>query len=524
MTYKEELYNCTYQSCKDYESKYKHIGKPYERKEAMEKVTGRARYTFDMEVPGMLYAKVLHSPHARARIISIDTSKAKALPGVKAILTGDDLDLLVGLYMQDKWVLAKGETRYQGEAVAAVAATSEVLAEQAIALIEVEYEVLEPVVGLDKALAADILVHENIAEINHVEGVFFPQPNSNIASLNRSKRGDLDKGFAEADHILENEFSLPAVAHVPIETHVAIAQYDPFTGRIKIISSAQSPFALRQMLAATLNIKESDIEIQVPYVGGAFGGKAGIHLEPLLCLLSRAAGGAPVKLKLTREQEFNYMATRAAMRGKVKSGVKDDGTIVATDIVYDWDSGAYADYGVNVGKTAVYGGLGPYDIENAAIISNTIYTNKVFSTAYRGFGHLETLWTVERQVDILSQKLGIDPYEFRMKNLLRPGDLTMTGELMTASTGSPIDCLQAAVKEIGWKGRKTEAEREAEWKTGKVRGTGFAMVQKAPAMPPNAASSIIMQLQGDGHVKVMVGGIDYGQGLMTAVSQITAQE
>ena len=212
-------------------------------------------------------------------------------------------------------MLAKGETRYQGEAVAAVAATSEALAEQAIALIEIEYEVLEAVVGLDKALEADVLVHENIAEINHVEGVFFPQPNSNIASLNRRKKGDLDKGFAEADHILENEFSLPAVAHVPIETHVAIAQYDPFTGRIKIISSAQSPFALRQMLAATLNIKESDIEIQVPYVGGAFGGKAGIHLEPLLCLLSRAAGGAPVKLKLTREQEFNYMATRAAMRG-----------------------------------------------------------------------------------------------------------------------------------------------------------------------------------------------------------------
>jgi CO/xanthine dehydrogenase Mo-binding subunit len=230
------------------------------------------------------------------------------------------------------------------------------------------------------------------------------------------------------------------------------------------------------MLASTLGIKESDIEVQVPYVGGAFGGKAGIHLEPLICLLSREAGGAPVKLKLNREQEFNYMATRAAMRGKIRTGVKNDGTMVAADIVYDWDSGAYADYGVNVGKTAVYGGLGPYEIENASIVSRTIYTNKVYSTAYRGFGHLETLWTVERQVDILSQKLGIDPYEFRMKNLLKAGDLTMTGELVTPSTGSPIDCLQAAVKEIGWTGRKSEAEREREWKTGKVRGTGFAMV------------------------------------------------
>lgn len=212
MTHKEELYNCTYQSCKDYKSNYKHIGKPYERKDAMEKVTGSARYAFDAEVPGMLHAKVLHSPYARAKIVSVDCSKAKALPGVKAVLTGDDSDLLVGLYMEDKWVFAKGETRYQGEAVAAVAATTGAIAEEAVSLIEVEYEVLEPVVGLDKALEADILVHENIAEINHVEGVFFPQPDSNIASLNKSRRGDLETGFAEADHILENEFSLPAVA------------------------------------------------------------------------------------------------------------------------------------------------------------------------------------------------------------------------------------------------------------------------------------------------------------------------
>lgn len=519
-----ELDHCTYQAHGDYQSSYKHVGQPYVRKDAVEKVTGQARYAFDLEVPGMLYAKTVHSPHARARIVSIDTSKARELVGVKAVVTGEDADITVGLYMQDKLAIATGETRYQGEVVAAVAATTEAIAEQAISLIKVEYEVLEPVRNLDDALEAKILVHEDIAEIKHIEGVFFPQPDSNIASLNKSLKGDPQKALKEADLVLENEFTLPAVAHVPLETHVAIVQADPYSNRIRIWTSAQSPFALRQLMAHSFGVKESDIEVHIPFVGGGFGGKAGIHLEPLVTLLSRASGGAPVKLRMTREQEFNYLPTRAGMRGKIKTGVLKDGTIIGSDIVYDWDSGAYADYGVNVGKTAVYGGLGPYDVDHVSIVSNTIYTNKVFSTAYRGFGHLETLWTVERQMDILSQKLGIDPYEFRMKNMLQPGDTTVTGELVTRSTGCPSDCLSAVVKEIGWTGRKSEEDRQREWKTGKVRGKGFAMIQKAPAMPPNTATAVVMQMSGDGHVKIMIGAIDYGQGALTAIAQIAAQE
>jgi len=163
-------------------------------------------------------------------------------------------------------------------------------------------------------------------------------------------------------------------------------------------------------------------------------------------------------------------------------------------------------------------------VDNASIDSKTIYTNKVFSTAYRGFGHLETHWSIERQIDILSQKLGIDPYDFRMMNLLEPGAETMSGEEITESSGSPKDCLTAVVKEIGWTGRKTEEERQREWKTGKVRGKGFAMLQKAPAMPANTASSVIMQINGDGHVKMMIGAVDIGQGAITALAQIAAQE
>lgn len=503
---------------------YKHIGKPYDRKEAQEKVTGQAMYVHDMELPGMLHAKCVHSPYAHARIISIDTSAASALPGVKAVVTGKDAPYRVGLYMIDKNLIAVDRVRYQGEIVAAVAAEDEVTAELAVSLIKVEYEPLPIVHDVDEALAAEILVHDQLHTYEYMAGVFFPQKGTNIASWNRTLKGDVKKGFEDADFIIENEMSVPAVGHVPMETHVTIAQADPFTNKVKIWSSAQSPFAVRNLLAKCLGIDKSDVHVIVPYIGGGFGGKAGIHLEPFVTVLSRAANGRPVKLKATREEEFNLLPTRAGMRSRFKTGVKKDGTITAMEIYHDWDSGAYADYGVNVGKTAVYSGAGPYIVPNVELHSRTIYTNKVFSTAYRGFGHLETHWAVERHMDYIAQQLNLDPYDLRMKNLLRPGETTISGELIYESTGSPIDCLEAVVKEIGWTGRKTEEERLQEMKTGKVRGKGFAMLQKAPAMPSYTSTAAIMQMDEDGHVKIMIGAVDMGQGANTIMAQIAAEE
>ncbi len=503
---------------------YRHIGQPYDRKDAQEKVTGQAMYVHDMELPGMLHAKCLHSPHAHAEIISIDTSAAEALPGVKAVVTGKDAPYRVGLYMVDKNLIASDRVRYQGEIVAAVAAEDEVTAERAVSLIKVEYKPLPIIHDVDEALEAKILVHENLHTYEYMEGVFFPQKGTNIASWNRTLKGDVKKGFEEADFIIENELSVPAVAHVPMETHVTIAQADPYSKKVKIWSSAQSPFAVRQLLAKSLGIDKSDVHVIVPYIGGGFGGKAGIHLEPFVTVLSRAANGRPVKLKATREEEFNLLPTRAGMRSRFKTGVKKDGTITAMEIYHDWDSGAYADYGVNVGKTAVYSGAGPYIVPNVELHSRTIYTNKVFSTAYRGFGHLETHWAVERHMDYIAQQLNIDPYELRMKNLLRAGATTISGELIYESTGNPIDCLNAVVKEIGWTGRKTDEERALEMKTGKLRGKGFAMLQKAPAMPSYTSTAAIMQMNEDGHVKVMIGAVDMGQGANTIMAQIAAEE
>jgi CO/xanthine dehydrogenase Mo-binding subunit len=505
------------------DKEYRHIGKSSDRVEALEKVTGQAVYTYDMELPGMLYAKCLYSPYARAEIVSIDVSEAKALPGVKAVLLGDDIPYLVGLYMVDKRILARGTVRYQGEPVAAVAAVDEKTAELAVSKIKIEYKQLPSIQTIDESLEGKILVHEDINDLEYIKGVFFPQPDSNIASWNSTIKGDIKKGFDEADLIVENELTLPAVAHVPMETHVAIAQADTYTNKIKIWSSTQSPFGVRALLAKALHISTADIQVIVPYVGGAFGGKAGIHLEPLVTVLSRACKGRPVKLTATREEEFNQLPTRAGMRGRIKTGVKKDGKITAVEIYYDWDSGAYADYGVNVGKAATYSGAGPYEVPNLELHSRTLYTNKVFSTAYRGFGHLETHWVVERQMDLVAQKLGMDPYEFRKANILIPGSHTISGELISENSGRPDECLEAVAKEIGWTGYHSEEERKQNLNTGKLRGKGIACLQKAPAMPPYTSTSAIMQMDDDGNIRIMIGIIDMGQGTNTVMAQIAAE-
>lgn len=504
-------------------NEFRHIGKGYDRADALDKVTGREVYTNDIKLPGMLYAKVLHSPYARARIVSLDTSEAEALDGVAAVLTGKDTNHRYGVYLKDKRIIAGPITNYQGEVIAAVAAETEAIAEKAISLLKVEYEELPAVLTIDDALESDIIANEAINDLDG-KGVFFPQKDSNIASWNQNIHGDVEKAFEGSYLVVENEFYLPACAHVPIETHVAIAQADPYTDRAKIWTSAQSPFTVKQLAAGCFGIDESNLEVFVPTLGGGFGGKAGMHLEPLVMLLSKAAGGRPVKFTASREEEFNMLPTRAAMRTRIKTGVTKEGKITAVKAYFDWDSGANADYGANVGKVAVYSGVGPYCVPNVELHSRTLYTNKVFSTAYRGFGHLETHWANERQMDIIAQKLGMDPYEFRMLNLLKVGDKTITGETIQESTGSPTKCLEAVVKEIGWKGYQSEEERAEMAKNGKVRGVGLACFHKAPAMPANTATAVVIHAEAGGKFVVQTGVTDMGQGAETAYAQIAAEE
>lgn len=502
---------------------YDYVGKGVTRLDGIEKVTGEAQYVHDIKLQGMLYAKIKTSPYAHALIKSIDISKAVALPGVKAVLTGKDAYQKLGIYMVDRPILAGDKVRYYGEAVAAVAALDLETAEKAVDLIKVVYEELPVVQDVEEALKPDSpLVHEDIASNSWMENVFSPVIGTNIANLFKVRKGDLDKGFEESDLIIENTFTQPQVMHVPMETHNVIAKWS-VGNKIKVWSSAQAPFAIRDLMSVALKVPKQDIEVIVPYVGGGFGGKAGIHLEPLVALLSKASKGKPVKLCPTREEETSTLPCRQGLVAKVKTGVKKDGKIVAEKIEYLWDAGSYADYGVNIGRAAGYSAAGPYEIDNFHVDSYTIYTNHIFGTAYRGFGHAEFFWAIERQRELIAKALKMDSFEFRMKNLLKPGSKTITGELITENTGNVQECLRVVKESIGWGTVKTEEEKLKEKVTGKYRGRGIAVLHKAPAMPSWSASSALIQMNEDGSIKFNVGGIDFGQGTYTAVAQIIAE-
>ena len=377
------------------------VGKSERRVDAVGKVTGDAIYTSDMSMPGMLYAQVKKSPHARARILGVDTSRAEALPGVRAVLVGSELDYRLGLYVVDKDILAKKEVRHYGEAVAAVAADSLETAREAVDLIAVEYELLPPVLNhMDALKPGAPLVHPDLGSYDYVP-VFSPQAGTNIPNLSKLRKGDVEKGFAESEWIVEREYTNPSVQHVPMETHVAIVEWKN-GDEVTIWTSAQSPFTVRALFCYTFKLPLNKVRVVVPHVGGGFGGKAGIHLEPLAACLSRKAGGRPVKLQASREEEFSLLPCRSALTYRIKTGVRADGRILAQELTLYWDAGAYADYAVNVTRASGYSAAGPYDIPNVKLDAYTIYTNKPYGTAYRGFGHVEFFWGLERHLELVA--------------------------------------------------------------------------------------------------------------------------
>jgi CO/xanthine dehydrogenase Mo-binding subunit len=497
------------------------VGKSAGRVEAVAKLTGGAVYASDMAFPGMLHAQVVKSPHARAKILGIDVSKAEALPGVRAVLVGSELNYRLGLYVVDKDILAKREVRHFGEAVAAVAADTPEIAREAADLVKVDYEILPPVLNHMDALKPDApLVHPELGSYDYVP-VFSPQPGTNIPNLSKLRKGDVEKGFAESEWIVEREYTNPSVQHVPMETHVAIVEWK-VGDEVTIWTSAQSPFTVRNLFCYAFKLPLNKVRVIVPHVGGGFGGKAGIHLEPLLACLSRKAGGRPVKMQATREEEFSLLPCRSALTYRIKTGVRSDGRIMAQELTMFWDAGAYADYAVNVTRASSYSGAGPYDIPNVKLDAYTIYTNKPYGTAYRGFGHVEFFWGLERHLELVARAIGMDPLEFRLKNLLKPGSTTITGETISDHSGDPSKCLRAAAAAIGY-GSLTPTEAEREGRTGRKIGKGVATLHKAPAMPTFTATAAVVKMNTDGTVIVNVALTEIGQGSATAVAQIAAE-
>jgi CO/xanthine dehydrogenase Mo-binding subunit len=501
-----------------YTREFTSVGKPAVRVDGREKVSGAARYVDDLEFgPDLMHAELVESPHAHALIKHIDTSAAEALPGVVRVVTGEDFPFEFGLYMKDRYVFAQDRVRFVGEQVAAVIARDPRVAKRAARLVEVDYEVLDPILDPLEAMAEDApRIHPGLGGYSHVPW-FFPQEDSNVAHWRKTRKGDLEAGFAEADVVLAGDYRVPRYAHCAIEPHVVVGLYDR-SGRLTLWSASQSPYTQRDLFAEAfgpLGLTHQDIRVVTPYVGGGFGGKAGVTMEIIGAALATAVPGHPVKLRFSREQEFYNTYQRQGLAAHIEMGVKRDGTITALKHILDWDAGAYVEYGANVVNAAGLSATGPYRIPNVWIDSRCIYTNLPPGGPYRGFGYSEFMFGLESHIDRAAAAIGMDPVEFRRRNAITEGDTLAYGAEMNPS--GLVEAIDRAAAAIDW------GEEEESADPTKAIGKGFAAFWKAPAMPPNPSSASFLKFNEDGSINLMVSGMELGQGYLTVMAQIAGE-
>jgi len=498
--------------------KFNVIGKNHLRIEGKDKVTGKIKYVNDLNFPGMLHAALKTSPHAHAKILSIDVDEARKAPGVRAVVTGEELPFVVGLYLGDKYPLARGKVRHYGEAVAAVIADSEVEAQMATALIKINYEQLTPVLSIDDALKEDsLLVHEDLEKYQHISAIH-PEPGTNVANRTKIRKGDLKAGFESSDLIIEDEFYFPTGDHVAMETRAAIAEIKS-DGQVVVTTTSQAPFVVKGLMSHFFQIPAGKITVIAPPIGGGFGGKAGIQLEALAYLLSKAVGGRPVKLVNTREQDLTNSPGRIGFKGKVKLGCTAKGEIKAMELNYMFDAGAYSDYSVNISRAAAIACTGPYRVENLSCDSLCVYTNHPFTNAFRGFGHMELAFAIERALDIMAEKLSLDPAEIRLINAIRNGDTSPTGSLMDENTGDLVECINRVKRILDW-----DEGIYIKTSDNKVRAKSITCLWKAPAMPTTTDAGAIITFNEDGSMNLHISIVEIGQGTRTGLAQILAEK
>jgi carbon-monoxide dehydrogenase large subunit len=499
-------------------SELKFVGHDEIRIDGKPKITGAAQFVDDLDFgPGLLYAEIVESPLAHAEIKSIDTGKAEQMPDVVKVVTGKDFPFRFGLYMHDRFVFAQDRVRFVGEQVAAVIARDPVTAKKAAKLVKVRYHELPAILNVEDALKPHpLLIHPDLKSYKHVPW-FFPQVNTNIAHWRKVRKGDVEAGFKQADLVFEDTYTVPRYAHCAIETHGAVGHHD-YSGRLTVWAASQSPFTQRNLFAealAPLGLSHKDVRVIAPFVGGGFGGKAGVSMEILAAALATAVQGNPVKILWSRAQEFYNTYQRQGLTAKTKIGVKKDGTIVALEQTLHWDAGAYVEYGANVVNAAGLSATGPYRIPNVKIDSCCVYTNLPPGGPYRGFGYSEFLFGLESHINETAKKLGLDPVEFRRRNAIQEGDPLTYGSKMNPS--GLIECIDKAAEAIEW------SKKEPSENPKTVRGKGFACFWKAPAMPPNASSTAFIKFNEDGSLNVLVSAMEIGQGFQTVMAQIAAE-
>lgn len=524
-------------------SQFESVGKSEKKVDAVKLIQGKPAFTADLEHRGMLYAKVLHSPIAFGRIKSIDASKARALAGVAAVLTWNDIPRVIySTAGQSDPIPGPLDTfslddtvRFVGDRVAFVAAETPEIAARALKLIEVEYDEYEPVLDSRKAMSPEVSrIHSEPEYVNFADS----DSARNLAAEIRIDIGDVEKGFAEADFVFEQEYEVPKVQQAHLEPHVVQTWWDE-DDRLVIRTSTQVPFHVRRVLAPVLGLPVKRIRVIKPRIGGGFGGKQEILIEDVAAHLTIATG-RPVMYEYTREEEFIAARSRHPMVVKMKTGVKKDGTITANAMYALSDTGAYGCHALTVtGNTgqksmALYVGDGHYRKNpNIRFYADVVYTNTPPAGAYRGYGVPQGYWPVERHMETIARKLGLDPLAFRLKNALRSGELqpfsTSWNEGRaprpeTIHTVGLEECVNQARAAVKW----DEKYNNPDWHTvpGQPhlrRGIGVALAMQGTAIPYLDMGAASLKINDDGSFNLLIGATDLGTGSDTILAQMVAE-
>ncbi|MGD2161814.1 MAG: molybdopterin-dependent oxidoreductase [Anaerolineales bacterium] len=519
------------------------VGHPEPKVDAVKLAQGKPAFTADIEMRGMLVAKVLHSPVAHARIKHIDASKARALEGVAAVLTWKDVPRVAYSTAGQSHPIPgpldtfslDNKVRFVGDRVAFVAAENEAIAEKALELIEVEYEELPHILDPEEALKEGaVQIHDEPDYVNFDES----DPERNLAAQIRIDIGDVEKGFKEADHIIEGTSEVPKVQQAHIEPHVTVTYWDE-DDRLVIRTSTQVPFHVRRQLSPVLGLPAKRIRVIKPRIGGGFGGKQEVLIEDVAAHLTIATG-RPVRFEYTRAEEFVAARSRHPMRIKMKTGVKTDGTMTANEMYALSDTGAYGCHALTVtGNTghkgmALYVGDGKYrEDPNIRFYADIVYTNTPPSGAYRGYGVPQGYWAVERHMERVVRELDLDPLEFRLKNALRAGEIHPFSTAWSEgreprperiNTCGLEDCAKQGALAIDW----TEKFKQPEWHQVEKRphlrkGIGVALVMQGTAIPYLDMGGASIKINDDGSFNLLIGATDLGTGSDTVLAQQAAE-
>ena len=523
------------------ESPWQVVGKPEIKVDAVKLAQGKPAFAADIEKRGMLVAKVLHSPHAHARIKSINADKARAIPGVAAVLTWQDIPRVVySTAGQSDPIPGPLDTfsldnkvRFVGDRVAFVAAETAEIAEEALKAIEVEYEVLDAILDLEDAMKPDaIQIHDEPEYVNFADS----DATRNLPAEIRIDIGDVEKGFAEADRIFENEYVVPKVQQAHIEPHVCVTYWDE-DDRLVMRTSTQVPFHVRRMLAPVLDLPVKRIRVIKPRIGGGFGGKQEVLMEDVPAHLTIATG-RPVIYEYTREEEFIAARSRHPMKIRMKTGVKKDGTITANEMYALSDTGAYGCHALTVtGNTghksmALYVGDGEYrKSPNIRFYADVVYTNTPPSGAYRGYGVPQGYWPLDRHIEKIARAMGFDPIEFRLKNAIRPGEYHPFSTAWNEGreprpeiihTVGLEQCVQQGKAAIGW----DQKFNNPDWgnlSLTKKKGIGIATVMQGTAIPYLDMGGASIKMNDDASFNLLIGATDLGTGSDTVLAQMAAE-